>query len=86
MGALSKHSFHVESVSDGAFGSKRSDARNVAISQARASYWSHLAEEAAEGCVPVLSLRSALPAAPKAARAGRPAPALTLGLFDEDEE
>jgi DNA modification methylase len=62
------------------------DARNVAISQARASYWSHRTEEATEGGLPVLSLRSAAPAVPSRTKPPRPAPALSLGLFEEDEE
>ena len=61
------------------------DARNVAISQARASYWQNRAQEAAEGGLPVLSLKSASPAAPSRQRKARPAPALSLDLFAEEE-
>lgn len=62
------------------------DARNVAISQARASYWQHRVQQTADGELPPLSLKSAIPATAKALKPKKPAPALTLDLFGDEEE
>jgi DNA modification methylase len=62
------------------------DARNVAIGSARAAFWSAMAEEAAEGGLPLLTLRTASPAALNRPKPRKPAPAFSFeDLFDEDE-
>jgi hypothetical protein len=61
-------------------------ARNVAIGSARAAYWTHRAEEAAEGGLPLLTLRTASPATLNRPKPRKPAPAFSFeDLFDEEE-